>query len=444
MMTEEKRDMIEHEIKYEYSDGKDRIFISYQRKSFPFVLKLSEYLESRGIKTWYAPRNIQLEGLWPEKLHEAIQNCKAMLLLYTEDADKSKHVIREISIADDCDKPILWLKLDSTEPNSKVLKYYLSLVQTIEYANDDAILDALYGALSKERISFEGLTEEWGASSESTDDIAPDNWARGIYAFNTVDDAAECAARVYFSVCNEEPGTTALLPTGRSAKDLFQSMLRVTAAEYGTNPFGDAYLMNDTETFGVRQTHPTSRIRAINDNLINILKLMNRAPEDSHLTYFGSSDSDDEPEDVCADNLDKHPPSVYGISISPYMEIMGYDLGLHTESILGDGPRVINVLEETRSYIDERQKTNAIYTVGLGTALRSELVMILAFESNKSSAIERLLKEREDPHVPVSLLRAHKNAHIIITKDIAKRAKIENLAIMGLSPKEAAKCIVGK
>lgn len=115
-------------IKYEDSNGEGRIFISYQSDSFPFVYKLSSFLEKKGVKTWYAPRNIRFEGLWPEKLHDAIQNCKALLLLYTEEADKSKHVIREVSIADEYNKPVLWLKLDSSDPSSKVLKYFLSLV----------------------------------------------------------------------------------------------------------------------------------------------------------------------------------------------------------------------------------------------------------------------------------------------------------------------------
>lgn len=435
---------VSDQIKYEYSDGKDRIFISYQSKSFPFVLKLSSYLEAKGLKTWYAPRNIKLEGLWPEKLHEAIQNCRAVLLLYTEDADKSKHVIREVSIADEFDKPILWLKLDSSDPSSKVLKYYLSLVQTIEYEGNDAIFDSLYDIFNQDSINFEALKENWKLECEKNDALTVSDWSRGVYAFNTADEAAECAARVYFTVCNDNPETTAILPTGRSARDVFQAMLRMTAKEYTKNPFGDTFIMNDTETFGVKPSHPTSRIKVINDNLISILQLMNRAPDDSRLTYFGFGDFESDPEDVCLDNLKKHPPSVYGISISPYMEIMGYDLGLHNGSILNDGPRTISVLDETKNYIDERQKSSTIYTVGMKTALDSKLVMVLAFESNKSNAIKRLFTESEDPQIPVSLLRFHKNAYVILTKDIVKKANLEGIAKMGYTPEEAAKCIAGK
>ena len=69
---------------------------------------------------------------------------------------------------------------------------------------------------------------------------------------------------------------------------------------------------------------------------------------------------------------------------------------------------------------------------------------ILAFESNKSNAIERLFKENLDPDIPVTLLRQHKNAYVIITKEIAEKANVTELSIMNLSPEEAAECILQK
>jgi len=430
-------------IKYEYSNGEDRVFISYQRDSLDFVLKLSQRLEDKGVKTWYAPRNIKISGLWPEKLHEAIQNCKALLLLYTENADKSKHVMREVGIADEFNKPILWLKLDSTEPKSKILKYFLKLIQTIEYQNDE-VFDILCDIFSQDKVSLDDLAGNHIQVQETTANLEIDQWSKGIYVFDTADEAAECAARVYFKMCAKRPQTTALLPTGRSAKGIFQAMLRIAGKEYDKCPFGDTYIMNDTETFGVKASHSTSRIKAINDNLIDILNLMGRGLSPSQLTYYGEADSDMDPEEIAAQNLEKHSPSVYGISVSPYMEIMGYDLGMHSDNIVNDGPRVIEINDETKEYIDAKQKTHYIYTVGLRTALSCELLMILAFDRNKSQAIERLFKEKIDCNAPITLLRNHKNAYVIITKEIAKNAGLEKYAITDLTPKEAAECIVAK
>ncbi|MBP3309144.1 MAG: TIR domain-containing protein [Clostridia bacterium] len=431
-------------IKYEYSNGKDRVFLSYQRESFDFVLKLSEYLEANGIKTWYAPRNIKLAGLWPEKLHEAVENCRCLLLLYTRHADKSKHVIREVSIADDYNKPILWLKLDKSEPESKVLKYFLKLVQTVECDKEGVLFETLSNALSPDSINFSGLKDSLKLNTSSTEGLSTTQWSKGIYAFDTADEAAECAARVYFEKAKVSPERTLLLPTGRSAKRVFQAMLRLATGEYAASPFGDCYLMNDTETFGVSMNHPTSRVRAIRENLINILSAMNRAPEESRLLFFGQGDDCLDPEDAAAQNLANHPPVIHGISISPYMEIIGYDLGRHTGDIVNDGPRVVEVTDETREYIDAKQKSHSIYTVGLKTALATDILLMLAFESDKSNAIERLFKEDVDPSVPVTLLRNHENAYLITTKEIVSRAGLENHAIKNLSPTEAAKCIMNQ
>lgn len=432
------------QIKYEYSDGTDRVFISYQKESFDFVLMLSEYLENNGVKTWYAPRNIELSEFWPDKLHEAIENCKCLLLLYTEQADKSKHVIREVAIADDYDKPIIWLKLDTSDPKSKILKYFLKLVQTIEYNDDPSLLNVLKDVLSKDVISLETLCNAIRVTKESRLDISVEPWTKGIYAFDTPDEAAECAARVYLDMAKIRPESTLLLPTGRSAKHLFQAMLRVIVSAYDRYPFENIYLMNDTETFGVKPTHPTSRIRSIYDNLINILIKMNYPIEKSKLVFWGSDIDDLEPEDFAKNHLEDHPASAYGISVSPYMEIIGYDLGSHQANIVNDDPRVIEVTDETKDYIDRNQKTHSIYTIGLKTALSSEVLMILAFEPGKSNAIERLFKEQIDPIVPITLLRKHPNAHLIITKEVAIKSGLKELMIANLSPEEAAKCILQK
>ena len=143
---------LEKYVKYQASDGDGCIFISYQKKSFDDLKIISDYLEANGIKTWYAPRNIRFGDEWPNKLVEAISKCKAVLLLYTKDADSSKHVLREIHIADSSNKPVVWLKLDETSPSGS-LKYYLSLIQTFSFRKESEALKKLAKMLSLSDIS---------------------------------------------------------------------------------------------------------------------------------------------------------------------------------------------------------------------------------------------------------------------------------------------------
>lgn len=442
-MEDKKVFNLNNAIKYEQSDGKDRVFISYQSNSFEFVLKLSDYLESNGVKTWYAPRNIKFGSMWPAKLCEAIKNCKVLLLLYTQEADRSKHVMREVQLADDFMKPILWLKLDNSNP-SKTLKYFLSLIQSLEWDGDkDRIFSLLLKILQKDKIDVSFLSSIKDVNTRnSTKDIAVNQWSKGIYAFSDANQAGECVARVYFAMAKENPDSTLLLPTGRSAKSVFYGMIRV-ANEYDGCPFGDAHIMNDTETFGVAPTHATSRIKTINDYLINPLNGMGKGPSEDRLNYFYGIDADDiDTDEKARMTLEKYPPSAYGISVSPFCEIIGYDIGSHDESIVNDGPQLIKVNDETKDYIDRKQKSNSIYTVGMGTALKSKLLMVLAFDKEKCSAIERLLKEDIDANAPITLLRKHPNAFLILTNDIIEKIGIEKYAVMDLSPEEAAKCIL--
>lgn len=429
-------------IKYEYSDGNDCIFISYQRKSFDFVLRLSKYLESNLVKTWYAPRNIELSSLWPEKLEEAIKNSKAILLLYTEDADKSKHVMREVQLADEYNKPIIWLKLDKSNP-SKILKYYLALIQSLEIDNDEKLVfNILLDILKKDKIDSNYLSKfDQIETNITTSNLKIKKWCKEIFVFQNSYLAAEAVARVYFETAKKNDNKTLLLPTGRISKEIFYAMLRI-ANEYEGCPFYNSYIMNDTETFGVGPNHPTSRIKGINDYLITPLKNMNKGPKPTQLTFYYGIDGDKDSEILAEEHLKNHPVGAYGISVSPFGEIIGYDVGIHKENIINDGPKVITVNDDTKEYIDKKQKTNSIYTVGLKTALESEILLILAFTLDKANAIERLMKEEIDSNVPLTLLRNHKNAFLIITDDIANKIGLKEYSLIDKSPKEVAKWIV--
>lgn len=428
-------------VKFQELDGEGCIFISYQKSSFDDLKRISDYLEMNSIKTWYAPRNIKLGDEWPEKLVEAISKCKAVLLLYTKEADCSKHVLREIHIADSEKKPIVWLKLDETSP-SGTLKYYVSLIQAFSFRKEKEALKKLTDILSLPDISKEYLSTCKQIESTSIDDMEVQQWAKGIYAFQTSGEAGECVARTYFLQARKKPYSTVLLPTGRSAKEIFYGMIRVSN-EYEGCPFGEAFLMNDTETFGVNSRHVTSRIKTINDYLISPLRSMGKGPNEDKLTYFsGISNDDEEPEEMAKKQIEKHPISISGVSISPYGEIIGYDFGQYTADIVNDGPRSIEINNDSKKYIDERQKTNTIYSVGLNALLESDILLILAFDREKASAIKTLFKGDINPNMPVTLLKRHKNAYVILTKDVAEVAGLLNHCTSDLSPKEVSKCII--
>lgn len=427
-------------IKYEPSDGKDSIFISYQSNSKDTIINFSNMFEQNGCKTWYAPRNIACGHEWSIDIKNAISNCKVLLLVFTHDADNSEQVYREITLADYYKKPVLWINLDKSRPDN--LLYFLGAIQWYESSTYDDLIEIL----KKDNISEYLKSNRNKLKKEIIDEKEFNNFTKAIYAFETPEDAARCAARVYFEKAQIVKNNLFLLPTGRSGKRVFYEMIKI-ASEY-KKPFGKNYIMNDTETIGVKTNDKTSRFNAIDENLLKVLDTLNKKPKDKYIIKFGMNNKL-EPEEYAKEIIDDLDVSVYGISISPYMEIIGYCNGKHEKSEFG-GPRIIEITKDTKEYIDNRQKVSSIYTVGMQTVYKSDILMILAFDDNaqenleasKSVAINRLFRGEKTIDVPLTCLRDHNNAYVITTKEIASKAKILEYAITNISPEEAAKCII--
>ena len=55
------------------------------------------------------------------------------------------------------------------------------------------------------------------------------------------------------------------------------------------------------------------------------------------------------------------PPCVHAVSISPVGEILAYEVGTYTdiEEIIDDGPRIIEIGEHSKKYIDPNQPKDA-------------------------------------------------------------------------------------
>lgn len=115
------------------------VFLSYSDSRQDTVEHVARYLARHGVDTWYAPRDIPAGAVWDEAIYRAIRDSDALVLLFDSSADTSKHVKREISIADAAEIPIRWLRLENVQPQK--LGYYLSSTQWIDWLDkrDDAL-----------------------------------------------------------------------------------------------------------------------------------------------------------------------------------------------------------------------------------------------------------------------------------------------------------------
>ena len=418
------------------------IFLSHHSSKLELVTHLSRYLERNGLNTWYAPRNIHSGEVWDEAILNAIKNCKAVILLFCAQADSSRQVKRELALADKYKKSVFWLRVEKVEPNN--LSYFLTSTQWLDWLDErDDTLDQLVRDISqlsiKNSTPFNPIEDTTNESSSQNKIIS---WTKHIFAFPSQRKAAECAARAYYEIANEKPFSTIILPTGRSATMIFRAMISVSS-EYDGCPFGEAPIMSDTETFGVWSGHETSRTKHINDMLIEPLKLKGKAPSKEQLHLLSGVYTEEDPVKNARKVLRLYPPSIHAVSISPLGEILAYEVGTYSDidDIIDDTPKIVEVGEHSKKYIDPNQPSKSILTVGIGTMMSAEILLILAFDIQKANIVRRLFEGPITAGIPATLLRKHPNSFLITTEKVAVEAGIIDYADTNINVEDAVKWI---
>src|SRR5262249_29533810 len=107
------------------------LFISHSSEDAETALALVADFENRNITCWVAPRDIPMGSSYHEEIVQAIENSRAVLLLFSSNANRSAHVLREVELAEQGRKPILPLRIDVSDPVGG-LKYMLATKQWVE------------------------------------------------------------------------------------------------------------------------------------------------------------------------------------------------------------------------------------------------------------------------------------------------------------------------
>ena len=106
---------------------KQLVFISYSSKDKNVADNLCAKLEARGIRVWYAPRDISA-GDYASSIVTAISNCTKFIVILSQNSLHSNHVLNEIDLAfSQLQRGVkfLPLRIDEEEIGPSYL-YYLS------------------------------------------------------------------------------------------------------------------------------------------------------------------------------------------------------------------------------------------------------------------------------------------------------------------------------
>jgi hypothetical protein len=103
------------------------VFISYADEDRTFARQVCAALEEVRLRCWLASRDLVPGTDWGGAIIAAIRSSRVMVLVFSEHANTSKHVPRELERAIDHEIPIIPLRIQNIAPRGS-LEYSLSSV----------------------------------------------------------------------------------------------------------------------------------------------------------------------------------------------------------------------------------------------------------------------------------------------------------------------------
>jgi formylglycine-generating enzyme required for sulfatase activity len=133
-----------------------QVFISYASADKAIADLVCDTLEKAGVPCWIAPRDIPPSADYPAAIVEAVRSTRVLVLLLTEHAAGSPHVLSEVGHAFNGKKRIIPFRL-SAAPLPEDLEYFLSLTQWLD-APDGCTDDNLKRLTEATRGALAGAT----------------------------------------------------------------------------------------------------------------------------------------------------------------------------------------------------------------------------------------------------------------------------------------------
>lgn len=156
------------------------VFISHSSKDKTAADAVCSVLESSGVKCWIAPRDIRPGENYGLAIVSALNKCRILVLILTGEANRSRHVIKEVERAVSKGSVVVPFRLQDVQPDG-ALEYFLSAEHWL-----DAITPPLQNHLNrlayivKSILNSEAVEEARPpidqAFAKDFDRVAPAEW----------------------------------------------------------------------------------------------------------------------------------------------------------------------------------------------------------------------------------------------------------------------------
>ncbi|HMH27115.1 MAG TPA: toll/interleukin-1 receptor domain-containing protein, partial [Steroidobacteraceae bacterium] len=93
------------------TDAKRAVFISYASQDAAVATTVVDALEHSGIACWIAPRDVMPGAFYADEIVHAIDAAKAIVLVLSQNAADSQHVLREVERAASKRHPVISLRV---------------------------------------------------------------------------------------------------------------------------------------------------------------------------------------------------------------------------------------------------------------------------------------------------------------------------------------------
>lgn len=124
------------------------VFISHSSADRDVAVRLCEALERRGLGCWIASRDIRAGENFQEAIVRAIGLARAMVLVFTGNANNSGEIKKELALASQSHLVVIPLRIEDVLPND-AFRYEFSTRQWIDAFEDwDSAMDNLVAQVS--------------------------------------------------------------------------------------------------------------------------------------------------------------------------------------------------------------------------------------------------------------------------------------------------------
>ena len=107
------------------------VFISYASKDKAIADATCAALEAAQVRCWIAPRDVLPGADWSASIIDALDNCRAMVLIFSAKANDSPQIRNEVARAVQLGVPVIPVRIEDIPP-AKSLAYFIGAVHWLD------------------------------------------------------------------------------------------------------------------------------------------------------------------------------------------------------------------------------------------------------------------------------------------------------------------------